>query len=75
MDSVVETFGVMLRRDLVVLMKNMAMSHGFSWNCSNSTGSDTLSVDSSESYKEEVHNFGGFFQNVHSHFRSFQSSL
>ena len=71
----VETFGVMLRQDLVVLMKNMTMSRGFSRNRSNSTGPDTLSVDSSESYEEEVHNFGGFFQNVHSHFCSFQSSL
>ena len=71
----VETFGVMLRRDLVVLMKNMAMSCGFIHNRSNSTGSDTLSVDSTESYEEEVHNFGGFFQQCAFSFCSFQSSL
>ncbi len=58
----VETFGAMLRRDLVTLMKNMATSCGFSRNRSNSTGSDTLSVNSSESYEEEVHDFGSFLQ-------------
>jgi hypothetical protein len=58
----VETFGVILRRDLVTLMKNMAISCGFNRNRSNSTGSGTLSVDSFESYEEELHNFGGFIQ-------------
>jgi hypothetical protein len=58
----IQDFGVMLRRDLVTLMKNMAMPCGFVRNRSNSTGSDTLSVGSYESYEEEIHDFGEILQ-------------
>jgi len=54
----VQNFGVMLRRDLVTLLKSMATPSGFVRNRSDSTGSETLSVNSYESYEEEPHNFG-----------------
>lgn len=60
-DSMVETFGAMLRQDLVTLMDNMATS-GFNRNRSHSTGSDTLSVDSSDSYVQEPQDVGRSFR-------------
>ena len=50
----IETFGKILREDLVALMKNMSMSSGFNRNRSNSTGSDTLSIDSFESCEDDA---------------------
>lgn len=46
----VEIFGAILRHDLVALIESMATPHGFNWNCSDSTESDTLSINSSESF-------------------------
>jgi len=57
-DSMVQNFEVMLRKDLVTLLKSMAMPSGFIWNYSDSTGSETLSISSYKSYKNEPHNFG-----------------
>lgn len=58
----IQDFGAMLRRDLVNLMKNMAKPCGFTRNRSNSTGSETLSVGSYESYEEDIHDFGEVLQ-------------
>jgi hypothetical protein len=58
----VESFGKILRRDLIALRNNMAMSYGFSRNRSHSTGSDTLSIDSFESYQEVPQDVGRSFK-------------
>jgi len=47
----VQTFGEILSQDLITLMRNMATSSGFGRNRSDSTGSDTLSIDSGQSYE------------------------
>jgi hypothetical protein len=61
-DLMIQAFGKILREDLITLKTNVDASGGFSRNRSDSTGSDTLSVDSVGSYKAVSQDVGGTFQ-------------
>jgi hypothetical protein len=58
----IKAFARILREDLITLKTNVEASGGFSRNRSDSTGSDTLSVDSADSYKAVSQDVGGSFQ-------------
>ena len=62
MDSMVQNFGGILRQDLIALMGNIATSLGFGQDHSDSTGSDTLSIDSGQSYELMAQNVGISFR-------------
>lgn len=61
-DMMIQAFGKILREDLITLKTNVDTSGGFTRNRSDSTGSDTLSVDSVGSYQAVSQDIGGTFQ-------------
>ena len=61
-DLMIKVFAKILREDLIALKANVEASGGFNRNRSGSTGSDTLSVDSADSYKAVSHDVSGSFQ-------------
>jgi hypothetical protein len=61
-DLMIKAFARILREDLITLKTNVEASGGFSRNHSDSTGSDTLSIDSADSYKAVSQDVSGSFQ-------------
>jgi hypothetical protein len=61
-DLMIKVFAKILREDFITLKTNVEASGGFSWNCSGSTGSDTLSINSTDSYKAVSQDVSGSFQ-------------
>jgi hypothetical protein len=61
-DLMIKVFAKILREDLITLKTSVEASGGFSRNCSGSTGSDTLSINSTDSYKAVSQDISGSFQ-------------